>query len=207
MKYLRILSALLFLISTISYSQLGFGIKGGIDFASLAGGGTPSNAKSLTTFSAGAYLEIPIPSFFILQPEVFFARKGFVQQYGVDLSRIPQIPIGYKATMTLSYLEIPVLLKYTFDVPIVQPSVYAGPGVAILLSANQNINYSNNDNLNIALTGSMAPLDPELLFGASVRVAIVRIDARYSRGFVSVIRAGGGGFNSVWSVMAEVPLY
>jgi hypothetical protein len=204
MREFKILSAFLFLISGVSFAQLGFGIKGGVNYAAVEGGGAPPDTKSLTTFLAGAYLEIPLPFSFILQPEVLFAKKGYVQEHAVTLNNVPVPPYDYKSTMTLSYLEVPVLLKYAFDFPVIQPSVYVGPALAILLSANENISFWRNDNYN--WTGGTASLDPEVLFGASVRVAVIRIDARYSRGLVSIPRTGWGGFNRVWSVMAEVPL-
>lgn len=101
-------------------AQTTFGIKGGLSFATLSN--KHPDWKSRTGFAAGIALDMragPIG----IQPELLYVQKG-VAGDGSPSSDAPR----------LDYAEIPVLLKITLPVPVVQPFVYAGPSIGLRLS-------------------------------------------------------------------------
>ena len=101
-------------------AQTTFGIKGGLSFATLSN--KHPDWKSRTGFAAGIALDMragPIG----IQPELLYVQKG-VAGDGSPSSDAPR----------LDYAEIPVLLKLTLPVPVVQPFVYAGPSIGLRLS-------------------------------------------------------------------------
>jgi hypothetical protein len=128
MKRLISVLALGVLISAYSFAQVGLGIKGGLNIANVSGTDVPPGSKTLTGFAAGGYLEISLPLLFTIQPEILYSQKGFTYDENVFGTNV-------KVTAKLNYLEIPVLVKYSFPVPVVKPSLYAGPAMGILLGA------------------------------------------------------------------------
>lgn len=94
------------------------GIKGGVASSTVYGDAVADDSESLTRFSAGASLELPVGPMVSIQPEVLFSLKG---------SRVLGEDAG---DMRLSYIEIPVLAKVSFGTGAMRPSIFGGPAVA-----------------------------------------------------------------------------
>ncbi len=93
-----------------------FGVKGGINSASIAGA-TGTSAK--TTFHIGGLLEFKASDKFAIQPELVYSNQGCTYTGG---------------SIDLTYINIPVMAKYyvgeTFN-------IQAGPQIGLLMSAKE----------------------------------------------------------------------
>ncbi len=92
-----------------------FGIQAGLNFENAK---TPSqiNSNTRTGFTVGINLDLPIVSFFSVQPELNYSKRGFNLVNGG----------GIKADVNQHSIEVPVLAKVGFGEKI-RPYVFAGP--------------------------------------------------------------------------------
>jgi hypothetical protein len=100
----RFLVAVVFIlgISTSQAQVLQFGVKGGLNFANYTGGNISGvDFKSITSFHAGAVMEIKVFENFAIQPELLYSTQGS------ELSGL-----GDQIKNELGYLSIPVLAKF-----------------------------------------------------------------------------------------------
>lgn len=113
-----------------------FGVKGGLNFTNLYIDEV-DDTNMLTSFNAGVFAEFPLTQGISIMPELNFSRKG---------SEVEESVLGetYKAKFKLSYLEVPVLLKFN-----VTPNfnLHAGPYFAYLLDAKTDIENSAGENI------------------------------------------------------------
>lgn len=136
----------------------GFGVKGGVSFASLRGSdkGQLGDFTGLTTWHAGVYTQFSLGNTFSIQPEALYARKG-MERDGMN----------YR----FDYLELPVLAVFNFTDNV---SVHAGPQIGILMSAKEDDTEVSTEPLNSFAYGLAA--------GAEARLSIFRLGARYNLG-------------------------
>jgi hypothetical protein len=101
-------------------AQMRLGAKGGVTFSNLSFDPDEPDAESLTAFSGGAEVQIPLGGTGLaLQPELLFTRKG------TELSEE-----GGTAKLKLDYIEIPVLVRFNIPAQSVMPFLYGGPVVS-----------------------------------------------------------------------------
>lgn len=82
-----------------------FGIKGGLNFASLIQDDYPDyDVDHKMGYVAGAYMAIPLGKFIGLQPEVLVSQKGFESTGRVLLN-------NYTFRRTTTWLDIPLLVQ------------------------------------------------------------------------------------------------
>ena len=86
-----------------------------------------------TSFGGGVSLAFTFPNGLAIQPELRYVVKGATSDSAIVNNS--EVPLRVKST--ISYLEIPVLLVYTFDLrgP-VKPRIFAGPYFASKLEAS-----------------------------------------------------------------------
>ena len=190
---------LVVLVSGSSQAQVGLGIKGGVNLANIGGTDAPPGSKTLTGFAAGGYVEISLPLLFTIQPEILYSQKGSTYDQSIFGTSV-------KITAKFNYLEIPVLVKYSFPVPVVKPSLYAGPAVGILLSAKakaEAAGQSQEEDIKSQTTST----DFGLVVGASAHIAVIAVDVRYTLGLTTIDKTGATkGYNRVISIMVGIPL-
>ncbi len=199
MKHLTIIAALVIIFAAPSYSQVGIGIKGGVNFANVSGADAAPNSKTKTGFVAGGYLTISLPMLFTIQPEVLYSQKGFTADETIFGTSV-------KVTGSLNYLEIPVLVKYSFPVPVVKPSLYAGPAMGILLSAKAK-GEASGQSQETDIKDQTTSTDWGLVLGASANIAIITVDVRYTLGLTTLDKTGSSkDYNRVFAIMVGIPL-
>lgn len=163
----KILFSLAFsLIGYLSYSQVSFGVKSGINIATT---------KDLITFPknrlgwyAGGSSHIPIHKKLFLQPELLFSSKGYKYK---DLSG------GETAAMRLNYLTVPILVGYKIDH---KTKFFLGPELGYLVKA---INYFNKENIN-ATNSFPKKFDVGLAIGVGYDITkYLGAEIRYVYGF------------------------
>ncbi len=199
MKRFSAVLILVILCAGLSSAQVGIGIKGGVNFANVGGADAAPNSKTLIGFAAGGYLEISLPVLFTIQPEVLYSQKGFIADENISGTNV-------KVTGSLNYLEIPVLVKFSLPVPVVKPSLYAGPAMGILLSAKAKAEASGQSS-ETDIKDQITSTDWGLVVGASANIAIITVDIRYTLGLATIDKTSTTkAYNRVFSLMVGIPL-
>jgi len=150
MKLFKLLSvsALLFGAVTVATAQedasnkdsmaVSFGVKGGVNFATLDGGDIDS-PDSRTSFHVGVFAEIPVADIFSVQVEALYSGQGAEYDFrGSD---------GDKAELQLDYINVPVLAKFYIVKGL---SIEVGPQFSFLVNDEFDLN-PNSDNGDIDL--------------------------------------------------------
>lgn len=170
MKKLAII--LVLLLATSAFAQgLTFGVKGGINYATLSGDDVV-DAEWKLGFAAGAVAAFDVMDMLVIQGEVLYSMKG--AEYEGDIST------------DLTYIEIPVLLKYTIPMEgMIAPNLFIGPSIGIILSAEAADEDIKDDTKS---------LDYGVVVGAGVDFDLgtgkVTVDARYNYGLTSIDDSG-----------------
>lgn len=121
MKKLLLMAAVaVFGLSNVNAQEVKFGVKAGVNFASITGDFT-DDLDGRTGFHVGGVAEIMISDQFSFQPELLYTAKGakFTEE-GVD------VDIKY------DYINLPLMAKYYVAENF---SIEAGPQIGFLASA------------------------------------------------------------------------
>lgn len=128
MKKLFLLIAVILLCLNLNAQSSGtpddgikFGVKAGVNFASITGDDT-DNLSSLTGFHVGAVVDIPVSEKFSVQPELLYSTQG-AEYSDSD---------GYDGKFKLNYINIPIMAKYYVADGF---SIQAGPQIGFNTSA------------------------------------------------------------------------
>lgn len=126
-----ILSAIAMMAFAFSNAQeTRFGIKGGLNITSFAGGDY-WDAKSLVGFQVGGFAEIKIIDRLSIQPEVLYSAQGAKIEFA-----------GSDSDIKLGYINVPVLAKFYITK---QFTVEGGPQLGFLVSAKNDGYDAKND--------------------------------------------------------------
>lgn len=149
-----------------------FGVKGGVNMATWTGGDAGSPDMKLGAVG-GAFATVDLIAF-KLQPELLFSQKGAKES-------LTSGTLSYTVSTTQNYLEVPVLLKYSFGA-IVVPSIYVGPSFGMLMSATAKAEGGTASG-STDIKGFLNDTDLGLVFGAEVKTPMkLSIEARYNLG-------------------------
>lgn len=124
---------LLFMIVSPSFSQIKYGIRGGVAYSALIQKVEQENkAGSRAGFSIGGLVDIPIYRRFSIRPELSFVNQG-----GTSYSRLE----GELSKVLNKYnyysLQLPVNLVYNIPISGVRMSILLGPAVDYSLFGNR----------------------------------------------------------------------
>lgn len=140
-KVLAIMLCCVFISVSIGYAQQDtrFGVKAGVSSYTLSGNAVwQVNASSKTFVTFGALAEIGVAPNLAIQPELNYVVKGASSNYVVDIGGSGPLDITEKVKLT--YLQVPVLIKYTFPVNgKLKPAFFVGPAVSFKVSAKDDI--------------------------------------------------------------------
>jgi hypothetical protein len=153
-----VLLAVIFLSTTTTNSQikLKIGPEAGICIANFTGTPDPTS-NSRTGLIFGANLEIGISKYISIQPGLRFVMKG-----------ASTTVTGGTFTDKLNYLEIPALLKVNFALTEVNPYVFAGPVLGVMLSANEDQTPTGGTTTTSDISSLLSGTDFDIMFGAGV---------------------------------------
>ena len=143
MKNLKLMAAGALMLAAVSVSTAqeasnaksmapSFGIKGGVNFATVTG--DFDSPDSRTSFHAGALAEFPLADIFSIQVEALYSGQGFKANF--------EGPEGDKAEVQLDYINVPVLAK-VYIVPGL--SLEAGPQFSFKVRDKFEINPGSSD--------------------------------------------------------------
>lgn len=170
---------------TAQTEKIKIGIKAGLNISSLTFDESELESSQKTGFTAGVMAEIPLAKNFAIQPELLYSQQGMKFSYSdAEVSNS-----HYKSTVTLNYLNIPVMLKYYVAKGF---SVQAGPQIGILLKANNNyqdnfLGYENREDFNLKEYSN--GIDTSVNFGLGYQFKDkFYADARYNLSYSTIFK-------------------
>lgn len=117
------LLAVALLAAPAMQAQLRFGVKGGVNIASVKFNQDVIDSENITGFHIGPMIEMVIPVAGLgVDAAVVYSQKGF----GLNDK-------GYRN----DYIDVPVNLKYKIMLPLVKPYVAAGPYASFRVSGDK----------------------------------------------------------------------
>lgn len=186
MNRIIIITVFLFMLSfSVQAQNNSTGITG---YGFKIGGGFADISTNINEFKDIGNSARPIAGLFLIynfspqlaiQPELHYSGKGAVE---TDL-------LWGESGFDLSYIEVPVLLKYYIPSSgSIKPSLYMGPAMGILLSAQ--LKHFFDDDYDIK--DGMKSTDFCFVFGFDMEIfklsgAMVALDLRYTHGIVNVV--------------------
>ena len=128
-------------VSNTDNMSVRWGVKGGVNFATINGGDVNDSPDSRTSFHVGLLAEFPLSEMFSLQGEVLYSGQGAeVTESYLDLTA-PGGVRTQKAELQLDYINVPILAKvYLFK----GFSLEAGPQFSFLLNDEIDTNPNGN---------------------------------------------------------------
>ncbi len=183
-------------------AQVSFGVKAGISIAMqdikysyIAEDIKEAHIHSVESVSGGIFVNIPVPGLPLsIQPELLYVLKGS-DANGIIYSE------PFKDTIRLHYLELPILLKYSFPTPIISLYIFAGPVFNYLISNKGEEQYTKP----YIFSGPASVVSTD--FGTTVGGGInfdflatqCTLDARYTFGLTNIYNVSGGYFEETYS--------
>jgi len=164
---------MMFAVSASAQSEKAFGLKGGVNMFKPYGDDV-TDADYYTSYAIGVFYYHAFSEIFVLQPELYYSIKG---GKGEDE--------GDESVLKLSYIDIPVLLK--FNLPLEgkswAPNLYAGPYLAFLMGADVN-DHDVKDFFSSTDFGLVVGAGAD--FHLSEGKHLLELDFRYSMGFTKI---------------------
>lgn len=119
--------------SSLTFAQQ-FGVKAGMNVASISKDGGLSDTSSKIGFNAGVFMNAPLAENFSIQPEVLYNDLGSKITYGQNDKN--------SFSTNLGYIAVPVMFQYNAT-----PEFYleAGPQFSFLVSAKNKLKDGNNN--------------------------------------------------------------
>lgn len=168
MKNLFFISMFLFsvVLSQIQAQDVQFGLKAGVNFATLNGDDVSEDFGAITSIHLGVVSEILISETFSFQPELLFSAQGIKDD-------------EFDEKIKLNYLNIPLMGKYYISEGF---SLEAGPQIGLLLSAKSDI-----DGEEIDIKDSVKSIDFGLNLGLGYKMKSgLNLGARYNIGMSNI---------------------
>ncbi len=174
MKTLLVSMAVVLLLAMSAFAQdeatglTGKGFKVGVNMSDVYGDDAEGSDMKLG-FGGGGFITYHFAPQFAIQPEVLYMMKGAKDAAGNKLK--------------LSYIEVPLLLKFTPQTEgNLKPAIFAGPAIALMMGAKAEDfdvkdMYKSMD-LGVAVGAG---------FGYKMETMTITFDARYTLGMMKTI--------------------
>ena len=182
-----ILVLALALISTTTFAQINFGMRHGVagtTFSDL--GDIYDNANITYSYTAGAFLTIPVIESLAIQPEINYVRKG-------RSNETTELSTPIETDFMIQYLQVPVLFQYRNNKILSNSGsvfyINAGPYTAFALNPQTRESNSTGEDLLVTVEESNNN-DWGATFGIGFQTPIrqnqVRFDLRYDMGISEI---------------------
>jgi opacity protein-like surface antigen len=155
------------------------GFKLGLAIANMSAYSFFDEARVGSLF--GGYATFKLTEHFFLQPELLFVEKG-IKSSGRSGD------YEWKDDLRLTYLEIPILAKYSFEVyKRLTLYAYAGPALALKVGATEYWEYGEESGTKDL--DEVRRIDFGLTFGEGAEISVGRdlisLDIRYTQGLIN----------------------
>ena len=196
---LFVLSFMMLFVTSLALGQMkvSLGLESGIDIANLSV--TPSlSTNSRTTFMIQGNCELGFGHYFAVVPGIRYIGKGASSSDQAN---------NTTETLSLNYLEIPIIFKGIYPIPQTQikPYVLFGPSFGFQMSANDNITTPNASQSN-DVSANFSGLDFGLNFGLGIGYDFThRINAfiqfAYQLGLSNILKNPGNNSEKTYGIL------
>ena len=158
--------------------------KIGLAVASTTNKPKENDARMTNGVQLGVACDMRITDIFSVQPELLFIQKG---------QKFKKALIGAETTtLTINYLEIPVLAKLKFGNDNAKFYVNVGPSLGIAMSASYKQTGESAEDIPIGSSDDdfFKRTDIGAQFGAGLMLGNFMIDLRYGLGLTNIINGG-----------------
>ncbi len=184
-KMCVLLSVLLTLCMVLpANAQVNLGFLGGLNLANISVD-PPMEGIELSNrivFAVGGVFDYRFNKYFTLRLEPMYLQKGV--KFETD-----EAPGGVDYKFKSAYLEIPMMMTYTFVIQRIKPYLIAGPTIGFCLSAKKYISWDSQHS-DIDIKEDTESIDFGLGLGAGLSVPIgsnsIFLEARYVFGLTNI---------------------
>jgi len=190
-KYLICIVLLISIASAQCFAQSGstwLGARAGINIGNIAdtaiNSGNGETLSSKTGFDIGGEFDYWFSDNFGISAQLLYVQKG---------GTITISDLGMTGTigLTVSTLEIPVLLKATFGTGPLKPVFFVGPAIGLKLSASQHFVAPGQDSTESIADSVVSKTYFSIVFGAGATYALsssmqIFLDAAYDYGLSNI---------------------
>lgn len=180
MKKLSILTVIMLLgISASMQAQINFGLRAGANVNKLSFDLDDIKTSNMVGFMAGPILEVKIPIVGLgVETGLLYNMKG------TTLKEVGNID---KETIRNHYLDIPINLKYSLPIPMLDLHLTAGPYFSYALSG-KSFKEAVSDVADLASDGDTENFDIGLNFGIGAKFSMIGVRAQYGLGLTDVYK-------------------
>jgi opacity protein-like surface antigen len=177
-------AALPFLASAASAAEVRLGVVGDLNVATASLDGEESvgiDTSSLARWGGGLRADIEVT------PHLTVSLSPMVLGKGFETDIPPGVEDVRHGTNKLTYVEVPLDVRYAFGDGDVRPYLFAGPRVGFLTSAKSTLEYVDGSEEEIDFKDDTKSVDFGLAGGAGLDVRLTD----HSRGFIEALYAQG----------------
>jgi len=206
MKKVFLLIFISALFMTNTHAQFSIGAKAGLTLANLSNLDLEHGTADIALgWNATVFAKIG-KGLFSFQPEVMFIQKG---------TRINSKSDAAFAQLTMNYIDVPLLLRTTIGIKIVEIYINLGPYAGYWISGKDKL-YFYDDSQSTWVTKKEdydfddnhdVRYDVGLVGGVGVKVLMIILEARYGHGFIDVFDSehpAGNQNNSYFNISLGV---
>ncbi len=137
-KFLLVAAIAVCGIFSANAQDIKFGVKAGVNFASL--GGDAEDAETRTGLHIGALAEFMLTESFSIQPELLYSMQGAKSEYSESYTEFGiEVSESGEEELKLDYIILPIMANYYITEGL---SVQVGPQVGFLVSAKGEGEYT-----------------------------------------------------------------
>ena len=177
--------------------DISFGVKGGLNLSTIVGDHydiPEGGVETITGFCGGGFIVYRLNDMFSIQAEGVYSMKGMKWETATTINGIPAT---CKYQWNLDYIEIPLLMKYSFQTKkSIIPVIFVGPCFSFNLSAKDKVDCEGrSDGSYVWQTGEgeledINSTDLGIVFGAGLELDISKssllLDIRYTLGLTKI---------------------
>ncbi len=132
----QLIGSLLFVVMLLAASpvksQIRFGVKGGVNIASVKFNKDIVSTENITGYHLGPMLEFIAPVAGVgIDLAVLYSTKG------VSLKPLKEEMLSFEKEIVNRYIDVPVNLKWKFGIPVIKGYLAAGPYVSFRVGGNK----------------------------------------------------------------------
>jgi len=193
MKHLLIILAIILSLG-LAYAQTTLGVKAGLNISHISGDDAMASSDPSVGLHAGAMIQHYLLPSLILQPELLYTQKGHSYKYNIS-------DVYTTHTVSLDYLELPMVLKLNYQAGNVRIQPYAGASVAYLINAKdkQKVSAGNTSTTtNHDIGNSINDIGAGIIVGAETVISQrYTVGVRYVLGLTEIYKNGNDTTNAV----------
>jgi hypothetical protein len=209
-KRAAVLAVALVIVARPASAQWALGLVAGGTSASTSSDGLGRLPTSrVTGFAGGLSLTVPLTRSITFSPEILYAMKGTTDKlYTAGTDVIPQ----ETGTSRIGYIELPILVRFSFGSGPLRPFVTAGPEVAFKVSCSFAISgtdpfftgKSKCSYDSYVVESGVKPTDMGAVIGAGLSSGRLSVSVRYDFGLSNSSTDPYGAYSKNRAIMGVV---